>query len=83
VTTAQMNAVLMYVTNVTRDTAPVTLQIGYVDAGNIVRHDGIRITDAPETVTAGVIDYVRNMRGTQDKGGYVGVSLHNGALHIA
>jgi hypothetical protein len=84
-TSEQMTAVLGYITNrvsTNGGTAPVTLSIGYVDASNIVQHNGIRITDAAEAITTGVIEYVKRLR---DKPGerYIGVSLHRGALHIS
>ena len=81
-TTAQMNAVLMYIANATRDTAPVDLSIGYVDAANVCRHDGIRITKAPEAIVTGVIERVKRMR-DQPGERFVSVSIHNGALHIS
>ncbi len=62
-------------------TAPVSLQIGYVDTDNIVRHDGIRITEASEAILTGLVEYVRNMR-QMPGAAYVGISLHDGALHI-
>lgn len=44
-------------------TAPVTVQIGYVDAANMVRDDGIVIVDAPPAVIYAVIDWVRAHKG--------------------
>jgi hypothetical protein len=46
------------------DTAALTtIQTGYVDTSNIVRHDGLLILDACPTVVYEVIDWVRQQKG--------------------
>jgi hypothetical protein len=42
--------------------ALTTVQIGYVDTSNIVRHEGLLITDACPKVTYAVIDWVRTQK---------------------
>jgi hypothetical protein len=63
-------------------TAPVTVQVGYVDAHNIVRHDGIRVISAPETITTGLMHYVERLRAKPGER-WIGYSIHDGALHIS
>jgi hypothetical protein len=40
----------------------VTVQIGYVDAANIVRHDGLLILDAPHAAIVLIIDWVQRQK---------------------
>jgi hypothetical protein len=82
VTTEQMNAVMAHLVNLTRDSAPVTVSIGYIDAANTVRHDGIKITNAPASVTQDIIVFVSAMRHRMGQR-YVDASIHGGGLLIA
>ena len=40
-------------------TSPVTVQIGYIGASNMVCDDGILITDAPPTVLEEVLKWIK------------------------
>lgn len=66
----------------TRDTfshaAPVTLQLGYL--GEPIRTVAARVLSAPPGVVARIVDWGETQRAN---GPYVGVSIHEGALHVA
>lgn len=81
-TREQMRTVVEYTVRLTEQTAPVTIQIGYVDSANQVRHNVIRVLDAPASVTHDLIVFVDAQRcrvGQQ----YLDASIHGGALHIS